>query len=571
MCSLAYQILHRSRSTFLLDLRHFHQRFTGVFGERSGRCIGNKACSGLGPDDCKRIRGAKVVDQSQHDLSCTDRQACNRIKWDKSSYLTVSGARAVSISSTSDQLRYQAADTATLAISHVWSHGQGGRPEDGLNQCLHQRYCNIAKKFNCTSYWIDAACIPCDHILRREAILTINQVFSTSHATILCDRDVMDIDISIIQDESDTSDASVALMESILTIVLVCDWNVRAWTLLEALRGRKNIQLLCKSSGDNRLISLTDILRNVTYHGDISISILLLTNHHLFPAPGVYHWIKFKTSSRELPFQSSTFDSSHDAQLTAGRMGRGFITVSEAASLLGQRFASRPGDDVIIWSLLVDDPVRGNAEDLWTRGKDGTRLDQVVYTGHLLSSVQRLPPKSYPRNPSWAPKQPGPYLAANEKSPISILYPPYDGSQSRVGTIEIKGFEIKYLRANWGVASIRFKNKTASSYRGIHSSGKPMDNEPIPDKLGEYFEGCYDGILLHPLQRVGAQGEVEGFEESYANIYGGYRSITKGLLLAVCGRIRMTSSEGTWTWLGVIDWGDDTTLPYFEEKEILLE
>ena len=27
---------------------------------------------------------------------------------------------------------------------------------------------------------------------------------------------------------------------------MVCDWNLRAWTFLEAFRGRDNVQILCK-------------------------------------------------------------------------------------------------------------------------------------------------------------------------------------------------------------------------------------------------------------------------------------------------------------------------------------
>ena len=39
-----------------------------------------------------------------------------------------------------------------MALSHVWSHGQGGRPEDGINLCLQERYCRLAGHFNCDSY-----------------------------------------------------------------------------------------------------------------------------------------------------------------------------------------------------------------------------------------------------------------------------------------------------------------------------------------------------------------------------------------------------------------------------------
>ncbi|KAI1773787.1 hypothetical protein F4818DRAFT_101719 [Hypoxylon cercidicola] len=564
MCNFAYQVLQRSKSTSLLDMRQFHERFTEVFGERPGRCLDNKACSGREPDSCRRIRGAKVPEQSQHDISCMGEQACNRMVWNRTSYLKVSGPRAVSISSSSEQLCYKSADTETLAISHVWVHGQGGRPGEGMNECLHRRYCRIAKDFNCSSYWIDVACIPSEHDLRQEAILTINQVFSTSKATVVCDKDIMEIDISIIQDTGNISDASMALRESILAIVLVCDWNLRAWTLLEALRGRKNIQLLCRSGSENRLISLTETLRTVAFHGAIAISILLLTNHHLFPPPSAFHWMRTKTSRQELSkLQHIIFDTSFDADRVSGRIGRGFVAVSEAASLLGQRFASRPGDDVIIWSLLVDDPVIKNANDLWARGRHGIeRLDKVVHTGHLLSSVQRLNSR---QGPSWAPRQPGPYLAANEESPTSTLYPPYDGIQSQIGLIDIGKEGSIYLRANWGVATIRFHNGYASFFQSFQHSKNQLVDECVPEELVKYLEGYNEGKLLQPLQREGTR---ETYKGSCASIYGGYGGVSKGLIFAVCGR---KNNNVMWTWLGVIDWGTNYSLPCFEEEEIILE
>ncbi len=382
----------------------------------------------------------------------------------------------------------------------------------------------------------------------------------------------MDIDISILQDAENTP-ASVALQESILAIVLVCDWNVRAWTLLEALRGRKNIQLLCRSGSENKLISLMGILRTTAFHGAITMSILLLTNHHLFPPPSATHWIEHKTSSQELSkFQHIIFDGSFDASLISTRIGRGFVAVSEAASLLGQRFASRPGDDVIIWSLLVDDPVMKDAQDLWARGKHGgARLDKVVHTGHLLSSVQRLTP---PQGPSWAPRQPGAYLAANEKPPTSKLYPPYDGIQSQIGLIEMGKNGDTCLRANWGVAEIHFKDGFASHFRSFRSFQYPENylvDKPVPDELKECLKGYKEGRLLQPLQREAVQGEdTDSDNEPCASIYGGYGGVSEGLVFAVCGRKYEKPSDGTWTWLGIIDWRTGYSLPYFEEREIVL-
>jgi hypothetical protein len=126
-----------------------------------------------------------------------------------------------------------------MAVSHVWSHGQGGRPEDdpanegtGLNSCLHDRYVRISKAYGCDSYWMDTPCISTDHRLCQIAITNINQVFADSKLTLICDKDLMAIDIEPL---------NVEVQESILATVLVCDWNVRAWTLLEALRDRRNL------------------------------------------------------------------------------------------------------------------------------------------------------------------------------------------------------------------------------------------------------------------------------------------------------------------------------------------
>jgi hypothetical protein len=69
--------------------------------------------------------------------------------------------------------------------------------------------------------WMDTPCIPSDHKLRQEAIGRINDIFETSKLTIACDRDLMEIDIS---------EPSIEMYEQLLATILLCDWNVRAWT-----------------------------------------------------------------------------------------------------------------------------------------------------------------------------------------------------------------------------------------------------------------------------------------------------------------------------------------------------
>ncbi len=204
------------------------------------------------------------MDQSAHDWKC--QKDCKRLYWDRQSFVSFVGPKAVCIESTCDKkLRYRSASNQTLAISHVWSHGQGGRSEyderhhdqgavptvTGFNACLHRRYADLARYLGCDSYWMDTPCIPEEEPLRSECINNINWIFKNSKVTLLCDQDLMKADINAL---------TMKRRESFLAALLVCDWNVRAWTLLEAMRGRNNIHLLCKR---NHVICFKELLRTV--------------------------------------------------------------------------------------------------------------------------------------------------------------------------------------------------------------------------------------------------------------------------------------------------------------------
>ena len=179
-----------------------------------------------------------IEDQSAHDKGCT---GCETLIWDAPSSRLIPGARAVSLANTAgNKLSYQTASNETLAISHVWSHGLGGRPETGMNRCLHDRFQEIATSMECDTYCMNTPCIPTDHILPREAISNINKVIAESKATLVCDRDLMEVDVE--------EEISIKLRESILVTMIICDWNVRAWSFLEAFRARQSIDLLCQDS-----------------------------------------------------------------------------------------------------------------------------------------------------------------------------------------------------------------------------------------------------------------------------------------------------------------------------------
>lgn len=66
---------------------------------------------------------------------------------------------------------------------------------------------------------MDTTCIPNDHCLRSEAISQINDVFSTSRAVLVCDKDLMKIDVE---------DLTIPLQESLLAAIIFSDWNTRA-------------------------------------------------------------------------------------------------------------------------------------------------------------------------------------------------------------------------------------------------------------------------------------------------------------------------------------------------------
>ncbi|KAI0896937.1 hypothetical protein F4806DRAFT_463478 [Annulohypoxylon nitens] len=575
MCPLAYDILRRGRCANLMDLREFHARFCDLFGDREARCKNGKPCN-ANSLDCLRIRGAKIVDQSQHDVNCPDPEHCsqNRIVWDEDSYRSISGARAVSIAASggsipSLRLKYCQASAKTAAISHVWSHGQGGRPETGINACLHRRYCEIAKWHDCDSYWIDTACIPAEHNLRLEAIMTINDVFRYSNIIIVCDQDIMDTDVSgIVSETTSLSHESIQLRESILATLLVCDWNVRAWTLLEAHRGRRQIYLLCKSGTSNALISLKETLEIVSFYGSISIAVLLLTQYHLLPCPDAETWLVRNTDfQRPLPeaemklrIHRSSFLSRHGARTLSEKVEEGFVTTTEAALMLGHRFASRTGDDLVIWSLLVGE---GNSlsdvPTLWE--------SEAVYTGFLICSLPRL---SLP-GLSWAPSQPMLQLKGNAEF---HGFPAYDSTLSRIGYVVWKSKKSSFL-AEWGVSVIKDCNSPAGTLECENYANSHFDsNSSHFAAVDGYLKGYRKGILLQALREVElnddrelSMGEGNRFNKPNA-IASLYRGPSKGPLFAVCGTNE--EFEGPWTWLGIIEWRSNEKRPRFYAKEIVL-
>ena len=130
MCSWAFELL---RTETVCGLSSIPPAISAALESASARCKkgSHMPCAGENPDGCWRFKGMVIKDQSAHNFGC--RRLCRKLRWDESSYRSVSGSRAIMIApaiswSKDTHLRYCSASEGTLVISHVWSHGQGGRP-----------------------------------------------------------------------------------------------------------------------------------------------------------------------------------------------------------------------------------------------------------------------------------------------------------------------------------------------------------------------------------------------------------------------------------------------------------
>ena len=495
MCTWAFELLRNDRACVTTDLRRFHWCYKSLFGGRAARCKdGQQQCEGGSPENCQRFKGAVVLDQSAHDSICN--KSCTRLLWDRTSFVNVSGAKAICLIATDDKnLRYRKASDKTLAISHVWSHGQGGRPDTGFNACLHHRYRKLAILFGCDSYWMDTPCIPSEKALRAECINNINKIFAQSRVTLVCDRDIMGIDVS---------NLTVDLQESILATILVCDWNVRAWTLLEAMRGRYNIHLLCKG---NEVVSFQETLKFVHKHGRIDLDILFLTTQHLLPPPPVDDW--------QILGESMIDEQGRKTQL-------GFVSLGEASILLSHRHATRDGDDIVIWSLLANEVAIKSVAELWK-----SQVGAGVQTGFLMSSSPRL--QGY-KGLGWAPSCPTLRPPSRSDTNHNIFYLAYDGLNTQRGTITSEGLQAKWLIHKFlpssAASAVRFPRNVAIATR--------------------YLQDYRWGALLRPGRLPGPR-----------YVPAPYQGMAKEALVAICG-----SNDGRrWEWKSVYEWDISDPLP----------
>ena len=533
MCSLTFEVLQREPCCLGSDFRRLYERLRTTWSGKQSRCINEIGQVVRCPRrNCQRHISVKVKDQSAHDGDCDAN--CSKLSWDEGSYLEVHGTRAVSVTKTKSKprLQYCAASQRTLAVSHVWLHGQGGRPEDGINACLHERYARIAERYECDSYWWDSACIPESHELRREAIQSINWIFANSKIVLVCDQDIMEIDVSV---------SDIVKKESIFAIVLVSDWNLRAWTYLESTRGRNHLYLLCKN---NACINFLDLVKDVWSQGGIDIAIMSLAARHMLP------W--------DIHTQSST-DSDKN------------VSLELAGFMLSYRPASRKGDDFVIWSLLVgldkDSTVplpfeseEPNSEEFAARFWK-TLVQRHITTGFLMSNAPRLTLPGL----TWAPR------TAFCRS--SDLYGPfqtsYDGTKTALARITEQGIVSAWMMYEFGVESVRAVALDA------YTSGLMIRLKEICE---QNLQGCSRGALIHPVTdevkntlenqlQENAQRQAESAVPSKDFLgpsYSGYQGRLGGISLAILGKGAQECSGLDWMWRGKYEWTDRIDFPQFE-------
>jgi hypothetical protein len=516
MCCWAYRMLQSHSLSRFLTFQGFHTRYNEVFGDLPARCFqtARTPCIGSSPYSCGRFVGSRTPDQSTHDPMFCLGQRCKKYYWDRESYVSKSGGRAVSIQETGNGLlKYTKASETTMAVSHVWNHGQGGRPETGLNACLHERYSYIAIKSGFSSYWMDTPCIPSEHKLRQKAIREINNVFMHSNMTLVCDKDIMKIDIK---------DLTIKIRESLLAALLVCDWNTRSWTLLEAIRADHNIQLLCK---DNRFISLKENLDVCNRDGSLDIATLFLTARHLIPR---------KRTRIPDPNECNSSDSDNDPEPFRK------FELEEAAVLLSNRVASRPGDEIVIWSLLCGDDVFDDAASFWA-----SLVGNSLSTSFLLSSAPRL--QNIPGF-SWAPLRPDlekPSTTAQNSFRDGERFLPFPALTDR-GEITSDG-----LKADWAVCI--FEKRAGDM---IVLENKTISTSPQLSFLScQYIGNQKYGALLQ-CSRIDAN----------KHLIIPYQGEAAGQLVGIVA----SGNCMAWKWIGVYAWKEVESLPDFRFENILI-
>ncbi|EED18568.1 HET domain protein [Talaromyces stipitatus ATCC 10500] len=349
--------------------------------------------------------------------------------------------------------------------------------------------------------------------LRYEAMGQINNNFLNSKVTLLVDRDLMEIDIDR---------PSLEAKEAIVATLVVCDWNVRAWTLLEGMRGCWNLHILCK---DNHIISLGDTLNDVLAYSNLTLIPPCLALQHYVP----------------------TDDRPVEGEIPPAK-------IEQATCLLNHRHATKDRDVTLIWSLVCGSKLCKASVDFWK-----STVGNFLSTGFLVFSSPRLQGEY---GFSWAPSHPN-LLPPTAGTPSTEQYPAYDGEDSVAGRVTEQGFKAQWLACLIG------RSRALPTW--LRLKFFEQDESEVPSYIYIYNKEAYTviapvfkkylwvSLLLPAVRDRGASGAASPPRPFQ------YQGEAKGPLLVIAG-----SNDGNeWEWQFVHEWDTSFQLPEFVLKDLL--
>ena len=340
----------------------------------------------------------------------------------------------------------------------------------------------------------------------------------------------------------DATNMTTSICETLFVTALVSDWNTRAWTFFEAFRGRRNIHLLCKN---NAVVPLRQVIQTIYRSGLLDIEILLLAMPHFLQPFDDSELASPKSQSRQL-YQA------------------GYLPIETSGDLLSHRPASRPGDDVVIWSLLISEKtVFHNAETFW-KSMQGPALQLSTETGRIFSRAASIQtrylvssaPRLKIRGLRWAPASPTFHFSSRS---ITEGLNAFDGGTSEYGWITTDGLVADWLFWKFNNIDIpqlsdtqcprnlaRIRSQFLQGYRW----GAILC--PFSGRSGDDYWWEDDGRLRRTIVVVCGTNEPDGSViEKYT--YNGTEPVKP--------RWDENSQAEGWEWKGVYAWDDVEPLP----------
>ena len=394
----------------------------------------------------------------------------------------------------------------------------------------------------------------------------------------------------------DVSNITTSICEILLITIVVSDWNCRAWTFFEAFRARRTIHLLCQN---NAVVSLKQVIKNVCQNGLLEFGALCLAMPHFLPPLDDSILAQDKSGGSRQEFQA------------------GYLPIETSSNLLSHRPASRPGDDVVIWSLLMSEStVFNNAEAFWQAAQGpiferseitGRILHQGVSirTGYLVSNAPRLKMKGL----NWAPSSPTFRFSSRSDTDD---FNGYDGGNSESGFISPDGFVANWFLWKFNITTFLQASSNDNFLRNLSNiitrflqgfrwgailnpieedgyntgSGPCSDNYPrnLSSIITQFLQGFRWGAILRPIEEDGYNTGSGPWWEDGGRL--------RRAVVVVCGsndvdgtvgeKYTFDSTEPTkpkwikhsnvmgWEWRGVYAWNEEESLPQMKKAKNFL-